>query len=376
MRLRGALVVLVLLTAACRSDSPVPDWENAGAPTLSVSIAETATTCGKCLSLREIVRIAPDSGPGMVDESHYVSIDSMGRLIVSRASGHQVYEANGLYSRTIGRQGSGPLEFTLPGPVTVDAKGNIHFFDPALNRESVIDRHYDLIRERSLRLGVVYDAIAVGDGHTRFVNALSMEPVKIGNTIHRVDDDSVTVSFGEPDDSTFAPASVALQRQLAMHPSGNLVSGRRFEYVIEIFSPTGERRLLARRGGVWPQTSGEPDPIKRGAKLNGYLQDIEVDSLGSVWVLSMDPRSDWERFAKNAALPNGMSVLMPIPDSPPWFRSRLEVLDLRTGTVLASRVFDDQLWGFLGATRLYGYTYGTQSEPQLVVYSVNFAPKP
>jgi hypothetical protein len=101
-----------------------------------------------------------------------------------------------------------------------------------------------------------------------------------------------------------------------------------------------------------------------------------VDSLGRVWVLSMDPRSDWERFAKNAALPNGMSVLMPIPDSPPWFRSRLEVLDLRTGTVLASRVFDDQLWGFLGATRLYGYTYGTQSEPQLVVYSVNFAPKP
>ena len=276
----------------------------------------------------------------------------------------------------IGRAGSGPLEFTLAGPLAVAASGNVHFFDPALNRETVVDRNFRLLRETTLALGVVYDAVAVGDGQTRFVNSVSMDPMKIGYTVHRIDGDSVVSSFGEPTDSTYSPASVALQRQLAMHPSGHLVSARRFEYVIEVFSPGGERRVLARRKGAWPQTAGDPPPVARGTTLNGYVQDVEVDSLGHVWVLSMEPRSDWERYAKDAVLPNGMKVLMPTPDAPPWWRSRLEVLDLDTGRVLASRILEQQLWGFLGATQLYGYEYTSQGEPQLVIYdaTISFPP--
>jgi hypothetical protein len=374
--LRKLLCISGLAATACGSDQPAASWREAGSPRLEIAVSEHRTTCGGCLQLRERVRIAPSGGPGVVDESHYVARDSSGHVIVVRSSGHQVYDRNGAFLQIIGRAGSGPLEFALAGPMAIDAVGNIHFFDPALNRETVVDRNFRLLRETTLALGVVYDAVAVGDGRTRFVNSVSMDPVKIGHTVHRIDGDSVVASFGEPNDSAYSPASVALQRQLAMHPSGHLVSVRRFEYVIEVFSPGGERRLLARRKGVWPQTAGDPAPVARGTTLNGYVQDVEVDSLGHVWVLSMEPRSDWERYAKDAVLPNGMKVLMPTPDAPPWWRSRLEVLDLDTGRVLASRVFEQQLWGFLGASQLYGYEYTSQGEPQLVIYGASISLPP
>ena len=71
----------------------------------------------------------------------------------------------------------------------------------------MVDRNFRLLREATLALGVVYDAVAVGDGQTRFVNSVSMDPMKIGYTVHRIDGDSVVSSFGEPNDSTYSPAS-------------------------------------------------------------------------------------------------------------------------------------------------------------------------
>lgn len=365
----GFCIAAVFLSAqGCRDEIPAINWQVDGSPDFTVELAEDSRTCETCLSLNTTLRISTSQGSGLVDESHYVAIDSSRRVIVSRGTGHQVYDQSGNFLRLVGRRGRGPLEFGLAGPIVVDSLGRIHFFDPAENRETIVDEEFRLVDEVPLPLGIIYDVIAIGDGGTRVLNSLLNDPARAGVPLHLSKGDTVLTSFGEPSDTSYSPTSVALRRQLARHPSGYIVAARRFEYVVEAFANSGKRLAKARRAGLWRQTKGVPDAMVRGKQLFGYVQDIEVDELGRLWVLSMEPRDDWDSFARDAVLPNGTTVVVPTEDAPPWYRSRIEVIDMRTWKVLASRLLDLQLWGFLGSSLIYGYEYGTEGDPQLVLY--------
>ena len=362
------LVAATFGVQGCRKDQETIDWQVSGSPELEVDMVDDSDTCEKCLSFTPQLRISSAQGSGLVDESHYLAVDSSQRVIVSRGTGHQVYGQNGNFLRLVGRQGRGPMEFGLAGPISVDSVGRIHFFDPAENRETIVDEEFRLVGEVPLPLGIIYDAIAIGDGSRRLLNSLLIDPSRVGFPLHWVKGDTILASFGEPSDTSYSPTSVALRRQLARHPSGHIVAARRFEYVVEAFASSGKRLVKARRLGLWRQTTGVPDAMVRGQQLFGYVQDIEVDEYGRLWVLSMEPRDDWDKYARDAVLPNGTTVLVPIENSPPWYRSRVEVVDTRTWKVLASRLLDLQLWGFLGASRIYGYEYESEGEPQLVLY--------
>ena len=369
------LALAMFLALACGRGPETPDWTKAGGPHLAISVAENESTCEKCLTVVPTLTIDERSGPGIVDESHYLAIDSGGKIVVSRSSGHQVYGPDGKFLRTIGRHGRGPLEFELAGPVIVDASGSVHFFDPATNRETIVDRDFALIEERPLPLGILYDAVSSPDGREHLLNSLLVDARKAGQPVHKTVSDSVVTSFGRPENRSIAPRSLALRRAIARNRSGQVITSHRFDYVLELFTPSGERLVKAKRTGAWRGNDEVPGPPSRGQPLAGYVQDIEVDTSGIVWVLSMDPRSDWERHARESVLPNGQKFLVPKDESPPWHRSRLEAIDLRRGAILTSRVFDLQLWGFLGPNRMYGYEYSESGDPRLVIFSIRFNPK-
>jgi hypothetical protein len=57
-----------------------------------------------------------------------LNVDGQGRFFVCDWGNRrvQVYDENGLYARTLGRQGQGPGEYVMPGGVLLDAAGNAY----------------------------------------------------------------------------------------------------------------------------------------------------------------------------------------------------------------------------------------------------------
>jgi hypothetical protein len=316
-------------------------------------------------------RIAIHSGPGTVDESPYLAFDRRDRLWVGKSAGLVVYGPDGSYLQTVGRYGPGPGEFSAAGPLAVDSAGNIHVFDPVAFRETIYSDDLKLQSIKPTPLGPTYDVV-MGRGSAPFaINALLVDPARAGIPVHELAGDSIIRSFGAPDDTVYAPSSIALKRQLVRLSNGYLVAARRYNYALELFDQNGVRRLLIHRVGAWPSVAGVPPDYKRGEKLPGYVQDITVDSQDRVWILSMEPRDDWEKNARDVVYPNGERGVMPTDDGEPWFRSRIDVIDVKSGALVAEYVTPRQLWGFLGASSLYGYDYTGDGEPQLVVFDVD-----
>lgn len=369
--LSRALPALVLFAlSACSERDQWPDWEHRGHADLTVDIRKTSHTCSECVVLSPTTRITYRDGPGLVDESPYVVLDSLRRIWVGKLDGYIVYDSNGTFLTTVGRRGRGPLEFTTTSPLYTDDTGRVHIMDNSLYRETIVASDYSLHELRPLPVGPIYDIASTGSDRRMAVSGLFGDPARLGKPIHVLDSGVIVRSFGQPNDTSYSPTTVSLMRQLAFMPTGHLVAARRYEYDLEVYDDAGQRRLHIRRPDAWPSHAGELKASTLKDKLPGFVQDIAVDGHGRVWVLSMDPRSDWSKYARAVTFPNGEQGAMPTGSTPMWYRSRIEVIDLHTGHLEGSRITDTQLFGFLGPDRVYGYDYTPDGEPQFVMFRV------
>ncbi len=84
---------------------------------------------------------AAKSGPGKLFSPTNLALDPQGRLLVSDTGAFavQVYDLDGNYLRTIGRQGTGPGLFARPKGVAVDHAGLTYVVDAATQLTQVFD---------------------------------------------------------------------------------------------------------------------------------------------------------------------------------------------------------------------------------------------
>lgn len=366
-----AVAVLLATLVGCTESNHWGDWEAQPLADAHLDVRQTSRTCRTCIVLSEQTRIAYADGPGIVDETHYVAIDSLQRIWNSRSSGHIVYSAKGVYLATVGRRGQGPLEFSSAGPIFVDSSGLIHLVDEGGFRETIVGPDLALREIRSLP-GQINDVTSYTDGRTAVVSGLFNNPQSIGKPLHRLDSGRVVLSFGEPNDTAYSMMSSALARVVATTSRGFILAGHRNEYELDLYSPQGIRHARIRRPDAWPGVKGVPATFTMESELPGLMQDIAVAPGDRAWVLSYEPREDWKDNARAVVLPNGEPSVMPKDMMRPWRRSRLELIDLKTGTLEGVYITDAMLWGFLGHDRIYGYVYTDAGEPQLVISAVRF----
>jgi hypothetical protein len=335
---------------------------------------EDETTCRDCISLSEALVIGDPEGPGYHQESQWVTRDSLGRYWVGNVDGQKVYGAAGQFLGHVGRSGEGPLEFRGVGPIYTDQKGRVHVFDQRNRRESVITPDFRLYSERPLPWGPVYDAAPLPGGDRIVVNGVFRAPDQIGLPLHIIDDTSVVKSFGMVERGSYGVGTMHMLRRITTDGDGVVFSAGFFEYSVDVWNAMGERLLGFKRPGLWePPPGGQPHPLSVETNLWGLILALAVVETDRLWVITWVPRQDWHSNVAERRGPDGKTYLEPVNSNASLYRTAVDVIDLKSGRVLAHSLFDELIYGFLGMNSLFGNRFSEAGEPRLVVWKVRVA---
>lgn len=378
--MRASTIVVAILSLgfmACGTESTKradwPDWRDSPDSGVWRTITEDGKTCLDCLSLTDQVVIGDSEGPGYYQDSQWVTRDSLGRYWVENVDGQNVYGSTGTFIRQVGRSGEGPLEFRGVGPIFTDPVGQVHVFDQRNRRESVIAPDFELVSERPLPWGPIYDAALLQSGDRVVVNGVFREPDQIGLPLHVVDGATVVASFGMIERGLYSLGTMHMLRRVTTAPDGTVYAGGFFEYSIDVWRPSGERLLGFKRLGLWnPPPGGQPQPLSADIDLWGLLLAMHVDQVQRLWVVTWIPRTDWHSRVTQAVGPDGRTYLQP-ESNESLYRSALEVLDLDAGRVVARAESEELIYGFLGEGAVFGSRFLKSGEPRLVVWNVHLS---
>lgn len=306
-----------------------------------------AALCDDCIEFAHVTRLGSDAlGPGYLVEMASVVRDAQGNFWVGQNEEIKVFDADGAFLRTVGRQGDGPMEFGRAAPMHVDAAGRVHVFDTGNLRVSVIDQDWTLAGEKKLPTWV--SAVApLDDGDRYVVQASIEEPGSEGMPLHIIDGTGVLKSFGSGDDAnTESPESLPADLQLAVGPDGRVFAARMADYVIEAWSREGVR-LGALRGepqlmNTYNSFQGLPSPDNPPPNI---IADVHADPDGMLWVSLAVRRPGWLDAYMQMARAGSDDIASEAADDliTGIYQGRLDVIDLSTCTMIASQLHDRML---------------------------------
>ena len=308
-----------------------------------------AAPCDDCIEFAHVTSLGSDElGPGyLVDRGTMENVvrDGQGNYWVGQNEEIKVFDPDGVFLRTVGRSGDGPMEFARAAPMHADASGRVHVFDTGNRRISLIDEAFTLVEEKRLPTGISAQA-PLDDGERYVVHASIAEPGSEDMPLHIIDGTGVLKSFGAGDELDtesleFSPPDL----RIAVGPGGRMFAARMAEYVIEAWSREGVR-LGALRGE--PQLNADnsfqelPSPDNPPPNIIG---DIHADRGGLLWVSLMVRRPGWlESLVEIMEYdPEGVSPEATEDILTGIYQGRLDVIDLATCTIIASQLHDQPL---------------------------------
>ena len=350
---RGAGVTVLLLTAvlvSCsESEGSSPSRDIASGSGRMPAPAVTAAGCPGCIILDTLVELGTPQGDGILSGPLHVAIDdASGRYWVQDRDILKVYAPDGSFISQVGRTGEGPGEFGAPVPIHADADGSVHVLDPANLRITVLDSSFQVVSETHItNAGPVHEAAWLAED--RYMVAMwSGGPESVGFPLHVLSDEGIILrSFGMPDGEERLDPFTA-QRRITANAAGQMFATPRFIFRVESWNSEAEP-LATFMGPALIQHAVEQAPYNLDDHpIPAEIMDLHADFRGRLWVLIREPREGWETLFEEQAYPNGMVGLRlrgsaTIDDV---YRSRLWVVSLTTGDILADTVMNGQLTGF------------------------------
>ena len=355
------------LLIACASEDSGP-----AASSAEGCILNSADVCDDCLELEHVVRIGSVSGPGFISGNaglDQVVRDGFGNFWIGDGGYMNVYGPGGEFIRTVGREGEGPMEFQWAYPFHADAVGNMHVWDPRNLRVTIVSPDLALVDEQPLSAQwEPNDMMALDDGDLYVMQTWSGDAANPGQPLHIVDGGEVLVSFGAEygpgdDPSDFNELDL---RHAATAPDGSIMVAHQDEYRVEVWSRDG-RLQASLTGPDLENTPGQHGPITPENPLPNMIKDMHVDAAGRAWVSLLLRRPDW--VENSEADPQG--GLMPIGmDVRNWVRSRIDVIDVGTCTLLASHEQDALVMDFMEDGLVADVVYSPEGAPLIDVKRV------
>ena len=339
--------------------------------TATVDILETSATCTSCITVERVVALGDTTGPGYIDWSIYGAVDAFGNYWIGmpQESVVKVWDREGRFLRQVGRSGDGPMEFQRPAPISTDGAGRMRIVDLAIGRETIVNADFSYDSDRSLFPGFYQLAVPLGEDGRYLVNTSRTAAGSVGVPLHIVDGLDILHSFDlmqgieAPGD---APRVLAVDRQKRIY------SARPRDYLIQIWSERG-RRILGLSGprlnereavrGYWSPDNPPPNRIFA----------IQVDGERRLWVIGHVLRDDWQDHMELWRMPNGQIAYRPTDDD--WgnvYESRIDLIDLASGSLIATRRHDALLEAFVGDGLAIENTETEGAYPQMVVWRLGF----
>jgi hypothetical protein len=328
-----------------------------------VIIDAPAQPCPTCsLDRHVVVKIGDDDGPGILEgyaagiardrRGNYYIHDSYGTAI-------KVFASDGRFVRTIGRPGAGPGEFRGIGAVRVGPGDSLHVFDASLARHLVFSPSLDFAWSVNLQIPTNVDVEILDDG--RVVVAASVRTAdRVGLPVHVLDQSGrIAGSFGSRTER-FRLDDRNDWRTIGPARDGSLWIARRWgAYELEEWTLDGTYLRSISRDRDWPafRTADAAADAPRPR-----LQAIRQDAEGRIWTILLVGGRHW-RQARPAGAPHGTPV-----DFASYYDTVIEVLDGRSGELIASARYDEVITHFVDDAVAAGIVIDEEGIPRMHIW--------
>lgn len=355
------------------------DAEGGGAPPVtaryhpqSTSLQETQQRIEldgppSCRSCRIIVEKELTMGgidaPG-VGQFSIIARDSMGRFIVSDQAMPDeigVYDSTGVFLRTIGRKGEGPGEWRMVGRIAAMG-GKLIVIDIQNARETVLDSNFNVIRTTPL-VGNPLDLVILSDS-VKVANMLINSPELVGHPLHTIDRDGrIKASFGFVQGVFRLDSQSERWRKLSASSDGTIWAGHSREYLIEKWTPTGEKLLTIERSVKWFPPMTQKDSWSPDRAPDPRMAATFEDADGHLWVAVSVADPEW----KEALTPIEGGAFQAVQSE--YLDYMVEVIDPHSGQVLAGMRLD-RVGPFIGGGRMAVYRQDDGGLPYQDIYKI------
>ena len=308
--------------------------------------------CRECrIEAREVARI---KGEHLVEWPQDMWQDRRGRIFVMQynsASLPAVFDSTGRYLQSIGRTGEGPGEFTRAAAVFGDQADTTFILDWIRGRLTVLDPDLRIVRQQPFLLGTPRGA-ALSDG-TILANAATRDRSRPGLPFQLFSRAGDRVGVAGTGDLPLAPSTQILfsYRVAAARGEGFWAVPFVGRHLIERWTTPTTVTIFRRTGAPWfveiPHDAGAADHA-----------DPPVSNMRRVWegrdglVWTLVRVADRRGPAPKDTLRNAEGAYTVPRDMVREFDTIVEVLDPRSGTLIASQRFDEFLAWSLGNGRV------------------------
>ena len=310
--------------------------------------------CRDCgVVLLHDVTLGDDDGSGVLGVTSAVVVDSRGQFLVASSADVShilVFSPRGQLLRRLGREGSGPGEYRLIQRLLVDADDSVHVFDGITRRQTILAPDGAFARSSPL-LGSTLGAIITGDGQV-VQNAVIPDRGHLGFPLHLLQPNGYDLrSFGSRDGRSDPTEPYAGRRVIAPARDGGVWSAEVGRYRISKWSLDGTESVSFSRVTSWfPREPMNPifTPDRPPASTVTALWE---DAQGHLWILLTVGDPHWREHIRELKADYLIEREWQPEDLEGVFDTIVEVIDTRTGRLVASTKVPYFLQGFLADGR-------------------------
>lgn len=297
--------------------------------------------CDCRIELTRLISLSDSLHPGLFAYSPLVMRDSRGLwYATSNTDGLKqvgVFDQDGGLKRVLGNRGEGPGEFGHINHIVVGFGDTLYVYDHSLLRRTVFDPDHEFVRTDPIP--AFMRQIVPLPSALMVVNSRIATRERVGWPLHTIGPDGgVFHSFGADPPVSRPDRTVHEDRSIAIDGGGLLWVAPRNAYELSTYSAVSARfeptNRLYRRQAEWfqPWTDRSPDgrPRPSVAQIAFAAEDPTL-----LWVLISVADPEW------APLRQPTRSSKELVDS--LYDSILEVIDVTSGSVLASRRFGPTL---------------------------------
>lgn len=330
---------------------PAPLTASTAQDTLVVS---SEPACGSCsLEFEHVVRLGGFDDPVLLEYGPiHVRVTRNGSYIARTTGMSQliVYNPDGAFQGTIGRDGDGPGEFRYITRHELDDDDSLFVFDASHGRLSVFDPTGSLVRTERLDVSsneLIRGAVRMGPEEWVLSHHIH-SPERAGLPLQYMRYGAIERSFGSTR-PTVDPLRPSLNiRHIQPADEGSVWAVRPDRYELERWSVDGTLRRVFRRHADWFPVLDEEVFDPQQIRPDPRVRDLRrrEDHFLAVMVTVAD--RDWRA------------------DGPPWgletaaqiFDTVVEIIDPASGQLVARGEHDHRLEGFLTDELVYHLTAG------------------
>ena len=261
------------------------------------------------------------------------------------------------------------MEFQRPAPVRTDGEGRVHVFDLDTGRETAWNADFSFESSRSVYPGGGHIAVPLGEDGRYLLNMPRTRDGSVGTPLHIVDGMETLHSF---DRMAGLDAPGYAHRVLAVGRQRRIYSARTEEYLIQIWSESG-RRILGLRGPRLNEREPSREPWSPDNPPRQQMYAMQVDDQQRLWVIGSVRKDDWQDHMEYRVMPNGRVAYGPTDDDmKAIFEMRIELIDLASGSLIATGRHDALFEAFIGDGLVIETVDNERAYPQIVVWRLGY----